>query len=602
MDPSHGHQSRTSLRSLPSEQFEAAPSTATPQTIPHTDSTRPSPPTPPTTPPPSSGYDLKASPPTPTSPSKRSSTELRPADAQNYPTKRLRVEPTRSTSSLPTCATVSPVHQPASTAFFTQPIDRPLVVTRHRSTSLPPLRNHKKRTQNYLEPPVTQQTLRELDLQEIYRNPKLRHDVVFDSQLHFRPNLDGSRGRRKREQSEQYWKEVLRDCTRLFENVREKRVMQHTAELRLPILFKTIREILVSLVPKNDRDEVMSALDPPLLMQQLQHGVLDFKKLARWLAAVLKAHCAPMRDQWVEQMVTRIAYGVDHGKTAAFVEGLKIIFGILEAMKLDVANHQIRTLRPHLVSTAVQFEQGYFHERIESGRLDIREAVAWFQNAASKADKNTDPYFVFSQAAVEMLTPTHYVQYPATFTFDFDRLDGIRDDIREATCLKVALMFFQGITHPSKRDIGQAALETLRGQLFAILSEEEGPYKWIKGSTAIALHLAKVAHEFNGNTGLVDGSSIKLAENWLGKHLRPESHIYKRIERSVIQEVTSIVVDTMKSWSSLCTSPILLAAEAHGCASLELPTIAQRISHIAFLHWRIFGHRYTASLTAKQSA
>jgi hypothetical protein len=183
-------------------------------------------------------------------------------------------------------------------------------------------------------PPVTLSTLRELDLSEIYRNPKLRHDVVFDAQLHFRPNLDGSRGRRKREQADIYWKLVLHECEMLFANVRNRQARVAGMAVKLPTLFKTMKDILSTLVPKSDRDDVEAALDHTFLMQQLEHGVLDFKKLSEWLARVLKAHCAPMRDQWVEQMVARVAYGVDNGKTSALVDGLKMVFGILEAMKL----------------------------------------------------------------------------------------------------------------------------------------------------------------------------------------------------------------------------------------------------------------------------
>ncbi|EGF34619.1 hypothetical protein AAULH_14121, partial [Lactobacillus helveticus MTCC 5463] len=43
------------------------------------------------------------------------------------------------------------------------------------------------------------------------------------------------------------------------------------------------------------------------------------------------------------------------------VEGLRMSFAILEAMKLDVANHQIRTLRPMLVDSAIEFEQEYYN-------------------------------------------------------------------------------------------------------------------------------------------------------------------------------------------------------------------------------------------------
>lgn len=44
-----------------------------------------------------------------------------------------------------------------------------------------------------LLPPITTDTLKELDLHEILRCRQLRHDIYFDANLMFRPNLDGDR-------------------------------------------------------------------------------------------------------------------------------------------------------------------------------------------------------------------------------------------------------------------------------------------------------------------------------------------------------------------------------------------------------------------------
>lgn len=287
------------------------------------------------------GYEYQSS---PNAPAKRSNESAPPAEEGMYPfPKRLRVEEgpcsDPSSSALPT----SPSPSEPSTAPDSD-VERS---SRHRlksqqpfrSQSLPPPTHRRKRgpVENPHQhiPPVTLSTLRELDLHEIYRNPKLRHDVVFDSQLHFRPNLDGTRGRRKKEMADMYWQMVLHECEMLLGPSRWKRnsLLAHIP-MKLPILFSTMRDILLTLVPKTDRMDVDAILDPPLLMQQLKHNVLDFKGLSLWLAGVLKAHCAPMRDQWVEQMVAKVAYGVDNGKISALVEGLQMVFGILEAMKL----------------------------------------------------------------------------------------------------------------------------------------------------------------------------------------------------------------------------------------------------------------------------
>lgn len=60
-------------------------------------------------------------------------------------------------------------------------------------------------------PPINSQTLKELDLHEILKNPQLRHDLVFDADLQFRPNFDGERGKRKRDVCNKYWRAVQRE-------------------------------------------------------------------------------------------------------------------------------------------------------------------------------------------------------------------------------------------------------------------------------------------------------------------------------------------------------------------------------------------------------
>lgn len=229
----------------------------------------------------------------------------------------------------------------------------------------------------------------------------------------------------------------------------------------------------------------------------------------------------------------------------------------------------------------------------------MTEPRTWFQTAVKEADFGTDPYLTFTRATTEMLSPSKSIVFPATFTFDFERLEGIRDDIREATCLKLAILFFRQLTMGSKRanvkrDVDAATVETLRGQLLAILNEEEGPQRWTRGSNSVALHLAQAGHAFNGNIGLVDSTTIKVAENWFERHLQIDSALYQRVEQDVVKDVTALVIQIMKSWSSLSTSPIMQAADLTG-SSVELTSISQRIAHIAFLHWRIFGKIYASS-------
>jgi hypothetical protein len=194
-------------------------------------------------------------------------------------------------------------------------------------------------------PPITTQSLSELDIQHITTNVRLRHDVNFDRDLSFRPNLDGAKGQQKKHVTSQYWKALeaeLELYARLFQGAPTPKTKEgdrwvdlvHYAQRRIPVMFRTIQEVLKSLVPDRDHARVDEHLDVPMLMQEIQRGVCDLVRLAEWMAQLLKEHCAPMRDGLVDDMVSIIRAGACKRSSAQIVAGLRELFGILETMKL----------------------------------------------------------------------------------------------------------------------------------------------------------------------------------------------------------------------------------------------------------------------------
>jgi hypothetical protein len=194
-------------------------------------------------------------------------------------------------------------------------------------------------------PPITKQSLGELDIQHIITNVRLRHDVNFDNDLSFRPNLDGAKGQQKRQTTNQYWKALeaeLEIFARLFQGTPTPKTQEgeswaalvQNAQRRIPVMFQTVQEVLKSLVPDRDHARVDEHLDVAMLMQEIQRGVCDLVRLAEWMAQLLKEHCAPMRDSQVDGMVTAIRTGVEDRSSKQIVEGLRDLFGILETMKL----------------------------------------------------------------------------------------------------------------------------------------------------------------------------------------------------------------------------------------------------------------------------
>ena len=188
-------------------------------------------------------------------------------------------------------------------------------------------------------PPVTKDTLIELDLAYIMHNINLRVDVNYDHDLHFMP-IKGARGDQKRKEAKLYWRALGEEFRVYLHDLLPCPFCCHTQQsnfdfkARLPSMFRSLRDLLMTLVPDRDHEAVEERLDIPLLMQQVKRGALDIVGLARWMAELLKSHCAPMRDDWADEMAAMIAEGARLDDMHKLVEGLEKLFSLMEAMKL----------------------------------------------------------------------------------------------------------------------------------------------------------------------------------------------------------------------------------------------------------------------------
>ncbi|KAK0634929.1 T-complex protein 11-domain-containing protein [Bombardia bombarda] len=318
-----------------------------------------------------------------------------------------------------------------------------------------------------VELPVTKATLSELDVCKIIHNPKLRHDINFDPELHFRPNLDGEKGRRKQEKANQFWMTLL-DQLNLFVMDREEFYASYGdgSDWSLPSLLKAVKEIIATLVPQRDREFLDEGLNVELLMQQFHRGIADLEKLASWLSGVLKLHCAPMRDEWVDEMYGELSSGNRNNDTAELVKGMRSLLSVLEAMKLDVANHQIRCLRPVLIEDTVHFEQRFFIKKMQAGKLNVGPARMWYREARDYAARSYmrspmphaqafgETGFFFEALSRLILPSTSTENIPNTFIFDEERIIKLRSDMFDSICLEICMQKYEELERLSRATQG----------------------------------------------------------------------------------------------------------------------------------------------------
>ncbi|RKP31322.1 T-complex 11, partial [Metschnikowia bicuspidata] len=469
-------------------------------------------------------------------------------------------------------------------------------------------------------PPINLQSLKEIDLQEILKNPQLRHDILFDPQLQFRPNLDGERGRRKKSAIERYWHEIEVECKLFFYQPERGGVDAQLALklMRLRALFSTLREILLSLLPMKDRLPVNEIIDIELIVQQLNYRLFDFVAMAKWLGDVFKSHCAPMRDLWVLDMISKFQQAFDESLVAKLVEGLRLIFSILEAMKLDVANHQIRIFRPVLIETATDFEKDYFSQLITHSKIDISDSLKWFQRGYNKrqGDPPPDLLSVLSSLVIELLLCRNMAtEFPSTLAFDHTRLVLLRADVRQLVCVQLCIVLFKQVSANyasvllKPMCIKPETIVRLQEQILAIVTDDNGNVKWTRNVQAIALQVVKIV--VNGKSAVdtllqlsVPQPLVDFCYNWLLKQIQPSTEVYGLMEEKIFKELLEQITAANKSCAVLSASSAAAQSLAdpktsgfnflkQRKADSEMAGILLRISTLVKFHWSVFGDYYT---------
>ncbi len=483
-----------------------------------------------------------------------------------------------------------------------------------------------------IQPPVNLTSLREIDLSEILKNPQLRHDILFDPQLQFRPNLDGERGKKKKLQVDKYWDVIQQEITDLYAS---KLTSLNPLSSRLPSLFSTLKGILISLLPEKDKVDVGDVLDTDLLLQQLLHtkSPAPLLPLSSYLATILKHHCAPMRDAWIDEMSENFEAAVENKSVVQIVDSLRMVFAILEAMKLDIANHQIRMLRAILVETATEFERDYFDKLLLKDKSHLKDAIDWFQDKYKQSlvfkerqkidneqkqqqtrsySQDHDLQFVLLDGIGDLLSCRKVVsEFPSSFVFDHTRLVLLRAEVRQVVCLQLCLTLYRQLNmifHQGNKTVFQSQTNSeklleLRKDILALIVDENGNIKWTRNLNNIAIQLVSktVQTDSHDLKSSLPENLIDFSYNWLLKQTQPTSDLYKIFESRTLGGIKTLIFGDIKSKDS--TSTVQGSTNKNNEKLMVMNEVLEdiillngKIGTLAKFHWGVFGDYYSSSV------
>ncbi|EED23793.1 cAMP-mediated signaling protein Sok1, putative [Talaromyces stipitatus ATCC 10500] len=491
-----------------------------------------------------------------------------------------------------------------------------------------PLDSRQKTRLRYADmvPPVTKETLSELDLERIMQNIQLRVDANFESGLHFLLDLNGEKGRQKKIMTDEYWEALsIEIMMYTYINMNRPRTseidMVHVPDMmalmkdtdlfqpRLPIMFETLHGILMTLVPEKDHPSVSQNLDISHLMQQVHKGVLDLVSLSKWLAELLKMHCAPMRDHLADEMAAEIGMGSTQADVGMLVSGLRKLFSMLEMMKLDVANHQLGAFQIILIENTIPFLHDYFSRRIISREFKVDETKAWYQGLQQRiphslkegVNQSFYPLSVLLYGLSEhILQPDEQVKLPEPFDFDTARLWRLRSEVQKIIHVHVCWSILESLLQSldSKRSYSSQMHASFVMRVAALLekdndskSEPSSLGSRLPNDSSIAMEMARTICAVIGQMDDVSDDILKQVEDAIRKSFADDSTQLQLVRNCVHRQLLQATCEVAQRYVNMTPLEICESQRQHAylqSSSLDFSFIATKLAHIGVLHWRVW--------------
>lgn len=515
-----------------------------------------------------------------------------------------------------------------------------------QSTKLSPIAPALTRTQVCCAlPPINRYTLRELRIQNILQNPRLRHEVLFEPKLEFRPNSSGNMAETKLRTTQQYW--AIVDQTLKKNNL--------AAVSTLTMLLVELREILVEMAEDSSKPELThfatelrEKLDKDLIRQQTLHGVFDPQPVVGYLATVMRQFAISSQTGPQEEVRNSTAAAVDR-VVAYFQRGrvsraLRGAFDVLEAIKIDIANGSIEMYREYMRSTAVAFERSHFNTTLRRGSVSLTDTLEWWRRALDTMDTNgVSLGEMFAKAGQELILDDGQ-SVPGLFRMDGVRIQGIRRDLeRLAIVGMVYLSFVQFLqltssavapkgsrtaslaTGEFRNANGRLDYDRLAAECLSLVPEG-CIVQWTESLTDAAASRTSVMSGNKANSGVVSLSHLvtgllNLSERVHGRPITvQETELLERtLLRSARYECSlrEVVEERVASAVRLHTTDLVSLNRQRGGSEWELmpqaakdilrrsmllflapslSTLSLKISSVISHHWQVYGSLYSTFL------
>ncbi|ORY96122.1 T-complex protein 11-domain-containing protein [Syncephalastrum racemosum] len=416
-------------------------------------------------------------------------------------------------------------------------------------------------------PPPSQDFIAEMLSQHVtgdWTNEKLAHEIVLNPDFELQKPQDQSELERR----------VREMATKAFFDKLEEDIQQDQAHLSLPQLLVEIRDRLLTMVRPTHplARQISDAIDIDLIRQQLNQKSFDLDGMISTVLGFMSQLCAPVRDA----DVSAIAQITNRGQQ------VRAIMELLDQMGLDMANFQLRALRPHLVHIAVDYEREKFSSALQQGQVNLVNTRHWLKDAARRlvdAANQRNPeqvepqerlkaQAVFEEAMVSLFSMTSALRpdtCPETLYLDMGRLNSCINETQRVTIVAALVMLARNFGHTGD-------IDELIHKLFVMLADD---------STKID-HLAAELAE----SAKISPERRPIVHAMINKTLKHTDTVYSLLSRRV-----SSVIRASIQKEEFVSHDVLVS---YGLESVhdELKRLSERITRLACHNRQVYAKWY----------
>ncbi|CDS02838.1 hypothetical protein LRAMOSA00241 [Lichtheimia ramosa] len=293
-------------------------------------------------------------------------------------------------------------------------------------------------------------------------NHQLAHEIIIEPEF------------KLQKQSSALEDHIRKIATRAFFDRVAEDIKNGHSEESLPMLMDDVKQRLLNLLRQGTSvyNQVDEGIDIALITQEAKQNTFDLDRTLQYVVHIMSQICAPVRDEAIRAI----------GEMDDPVQRLRAILETLDEMALDLSNFRLRSLRPHLIPIAVEYERSKFAESLSNNTVGLARTRAWLQQAVRRMNEvatqrnpegvpTPTPTLradaVFEDAFITLLTSPQIIDAttcPETLAMDVDRMRVYQNEIQSITIVAALVMLAKNFGHTGD-------LNELTKKLFIMLQD-----------------------------------------------------------------------------------------------------------------------------------